>query len=289
MKKVDYQKACYMLARNTTEYVNAGCFDDMSRQVLGLIPEVEDKNEQELVDYTFEMLKKETLYAQADMNYRPILVYKSEELCFGVLNHFADLIIDELDKHGENVEIFDANISPLEELIDLSAKTYKAVIGIQSYLFSIRMADGSLLHDRFDCPLYNMFFDHPTIMHQHLSNSPKRLTVITHDRNYKRFIETKYGIRAIIIPPGGEKITNEIEREYDLSFVGSCGNYRDWFSQIREVNHKYDGAASKVITLMRRNPQMPYEEAVDKIFIDRGQGDISAETYFDLKVTYLSF
>lgn len=311
MKKDDYKKACYMLARNTTEYVNAGCFDELSKEVLGLIPKVDDATEEELVAYTLEMLKRDTLYIQEDKKYRPILVYKTEELCFGVLNHFADLIIEQLDKQGENVEIFDSNVSPLEELIGLSTKTYKAVIGIQSYLFSVKMSDGSLLHDRFDCPLYNMFFDHPTIMHQHLVNAPKNLTVITHDRNYQRFIKDNYGIRSIIIPPGGEEPfdknstvqninhnSNTLEgirdclevstdKIYDISFVGSCGNYRDWFLQIKEISKKYKGLANRAISIMRKTPNITYEAAVDLACEELKMDSPNSNTYFDLKVTYL--
>ncbi|MDE6208064.1 MAG: glycosyltransferase [Lachnospiraceae bacterium] len=234
------------------------------------------------VSASFKKSKREEL--KQSFRHAPILIYKSEDICYGLLNHFSDVMAEELKQLGENVEVIDITETPLESLTKLAGKYYKAILGIQTYLFSIKYQDGRNLHDFIFGPKFNMQFDHPTCMYKHFMNGPKELTVLTHDRNYSSFIQKNYqNIKATyIFPPAGEKYEKNVDKIYDLVFVGSYRNPKDWMGEISQLDIKYAGKATALIDWMIKYPNETYENGVMHIF---GEG-VSVEQYFDLKQTY---
>lgn len=214
----------------------------------------------------------------------PILIYRSEDICYGLLNHFSDIMAEELKLLGENVEIIDTTETPLENLKELSGKYYKAILGIQTYLFSIKYQDGRNLHDFIFGPKFNMQFDHPACMYKHFTNGPKEHFILTHDRNYSSFIQRNYkNIKATyILPPAGEEYEKAVDKIYDLIFIGSYRNPKDWTEEIAQLDVKYKGKATLLINRMIKYPNETYEDAVKYIMGD----NILTELYYDLKQTY---
>lgn len=219
-------------------------------------------------------------------NNLPILIYKSEEICFGILNRFADILADYFLEIGEKVEIVDVNDTPAEELDFLCFSRYKAILGIQTYVFSICFNDGRNIHDYIFGPKFNMVFDHPACMYNHFTKGPKDYTILTHDRNYLEFIKKNYPmIKSVeILPPGGIEIECSKNKDYGLIFLGSYKSPDTWKYVIEELDSIYDNKATKLMEYMKANPNELYENCVDKILDKKPD----AKDYYDLKQTYFS-
>jgi len=226
-------------------------------------------------------------------NKNPILIYKSEEVCYNVPNFFAEEIGRELEKMGETVEYFDASIQPLEELISYANRNLKAVIGVQSYLFSLKLENGELLHNYFGAPLINIVLDHPCALGELLETSPEGMIILTHDRNYQKYIVDNYGNQfdVKICPPGGNVARSQMSEthihakgdyEYPLSFVGTYRDYRFWQNEVDSLEEKYPGKVNTLIELMKKNPNRTYEECFAEAF-----GASEPKLMTECKATYL--
>lgn len=284
-----YEKQCYLLARNEKEYLKDGSFNRRVEQLLTKIPAEE---QQAAIAVMEKMVSYAPEYYEAEQRYLPILIYKSEPICYGILRHFGDCMKDALEELGECVEIFDCTVRPLKDLKDFSNRKYKAVLGFQSYFFSIRLTNGEHLHHYFDAPLYNMQFDHPIIMHRHLMEAPENLTYLVHDSNYQRFLQKYYSgkVKADLLPPGGEGCCVPEGKKMDLSFVGSYYNWTVYISELKELNAQRKGLARMLIHEMKHHPNQTYEACFEKVMAQRqeeGTLEQMRELLYAFRSTYL--
>lgn len=215
---------------------------------------------------------------------QPVLIYKSEDICFGILNRFADIIAEELTKSGEKVEIIDMLETKPEELPTLLRKRYKAILGIQTYVFSIEYKDGRNVHDFVFGPKYNMVFDHPACMYNHFTKGPREYIILTHDRNYEAFIKKYYSKieDSVTIPTGGIRDNSESSKEYGIVFVGSYKSPDTWDGVIAELDNIYGGKATSLINKMMEQPNRTYEDSLREIFGENAELKI----FFDLKQSF---
>lgn len=284
-----YEKNCYLLARSEKEYLADGSFNG---RVEKLIAGLSAEDYPRAVALMEKMISYAPEYYEAEKRYAPILIYKSEPICYGILNHFADCMRAALEELGETTEVFDGTARPLDELRECAKKPYKAVLGIQSYFFSIRLVSGTLLHDYFRAPLFNMLFDHPAVMHEHWIHAPQNLTVLTHDRNYLDFLRRYYAdkVRATLLPPGGEGCGESVRKSFDLTFVGTCRSWRNHLQELKELNRRYKGLARKLIYEMKRHPNDTYEVCFEKVAAARGETydtERLREQMHEMQKTYL--
>ena len=290
MDWIQYEKQCYRLARNQQQYLADGSFNQRIRQTLSMASLEE---QEEAIAVLEQMVSHGELFREAEKVYAPILIYKSEAICYGVLNRFADCMGQALEAMGESVEYFDAGIQPLDDLRAMSKNAYKAILGFQSYLFSIHLVNGEILHNYFKAPKYNMQLDHPTVMHKHWLEAPNHLTVLTHDRNYQRYLKTYYGeyVKCEILPPGGERHENPPERKiYDLTFVGSYGSWKQWVAPLKQLNREKKGLARKVIYRLKHHPHDTYEDGVMAVMKEQALScttEAVRELSYELRHTYI--
>ncbi len=216
------------------------------------------------------------------INSSPILIYKSEEICYGILNYFSDLMAEYLRGLGETVEIIDVNTVSPTSLPRVCKTRYKAILGIQSYLFSIKYNDTSNMHDTILGPKYNMVFDHVACMYNHIKNAPRKYHILTHDRNYLEFTKKYFKKSVYLLPPGGEKLNKDYEKKYDLIFLGSYKSCNTWDNVIAKLDSKYGNSATALISHMMTYPNKTYEEALRDVLGENAE----LEVFFDLKETY---
>ena len=284
---------CYVTGKYSAQLQAAGYFDAVVQALLAQAEEQERANA--TTQFLMQMIGKEEAYYRIDDGISPILIYKGDDICHNVLNVFAEQFGKALVRSGEQVEYFDAGKEDWMEIVRYKGKRYKAIIGVQTYLFSVKMKDGiHFLHEFIAGPKYNFLFDHPIWMKNHLYHTLPDLTVLTHDAKYVRFVERYYHIPAKLFPPAGimpepKKNENDIKR-YDLSFVGTYGNY---LSQMREIHQMERGRrflANHLLLLLRRNPDMTLEEGLSAVLEMRGI-QLEEEEYLELlyelrKVSY---
>lgn len=71
---------------------------------------------------------------------QPILIYLGLTECYNILNVFAENLAAELQKQGNRVEFYDTNTEDVQGLTRLLGKRYKASIGFQTWIMSVRRA-----------------------------------------------------------------------------------------------------------------------------------------------------
>ena len=249
------QTDCYLIGRYKDTLISMGVFDDA---VLGVLSAGNDTT----TEYLEKMIAHTREYYQIYDVTQPILVYAGDDLCYGVLDTFARYLGKALEQQGMTVEYFDMSAEPMEELAKYTGKRYQAIVGMQTYLFSVKTKDGEFLHDKIQAPLYHFVFDHPVWLKNHLVHVPRRECVLTPDGNYARFVERYYGHAARFFPPAGWAEDREEERIYDLSFLGS---YSEGplarLRALKETDRRKCHLVSRYILYMRRHLRTTPEEA----------------------------
>ena len=212
---------CYVTGRYKKQLLEANLFDAAVQRILicgnemtqGCLEKmlVESREYREIYDAT-----------------QPILIYSGLDVCHGILDYFAKEFGEALSKKGERIEYFDVSKQDFKEIADYADRRWKAVIGVQTYMFSVKKDDGTFIHDQIEAPLFHLAFDHPIRMRGHLEKVPKRMKILTLDANYVTFIKECYGHEAVFFPPAGvERKIKPIEiknRKYEISFLGKCSD-----------------------------------------------------------------
>lgn len=223
----------------------------------------------------------------------PVLIYKGSDICNNMLNIFAEQFGSALEQKGIRVEYFDEQKEPLENLTRYIGRYFKAVFGVQTYLFQVKMADGvTYLHEKIKGPKLHLILDHPIWMKQQLEHEYPDFFVLSHDRNYVKFIQKYYKKKAVHFPiPGMENDSTEHKKIYDLTFVGSMGDYRQQMHHIREMQRQDQFLANRFLLIMRKNKDLSAEIAFEKAFAlyrDRYAGEEPVEVFYRMRrVIYL--
>lgn len=263
---------CYIIAKYKDRLLAYNCFGEVVESVLNAAQS--NGLWREATEFLEKMLRREKEYYRIDDALKPILIYKGEDICYNVLNHFAEQFGAALERMGQKVEYFDTEEHGLEELTAYIGKHYRAIVGMQTYLFSITMQDGSsYLHDRIYGPKFNFVFDHPIWVKKHLEQSPKDLCILTHDENYVNFCRRHYGKKACLFPPAGSvEEAPDAEKRYDISFVGSYGDYWNEVILIHQMDRKTRFLANRFLLKLRKEPQTTADEVFRKLLCERKPG-----------------
>ena len=102
-----------------------------------------------------------------------------------MLNIFAEQFGSALEQKGIRIEYFDEQKETLENLTRYIGRYFKAVFGVQTYLFQVKLADGvTYLHEKIKGPKLNLILDHQIRMKQQLEHEYPDFFVLSNDRNY---------------------------------------------------------------------------------------------------------
>lgn len=266
-----WQTDCYIVGKYSRRLQENGVFDAVLETVLC---EAENAGRgQETLTFLEQMIKRQEAFWHIDDSTKPILIYKGDDICHNVLTVFAEQFGNALERVGKHVIYFDVSRREISELTDYMYQRYQAVIGVQSYLFSVKMKDGEhYLHEYIYGPKYNFVFDHPVWMRQHLEHHYRDFYVLTHDMSYVEFTERYLKQKAFLFPPAGMSTNSgELERCYDISFVGTYGNYWNEVLLIHQMERKQRFLANRFLLKMRKYPNMTSEDAFRSVLDDYGR------------------
>lgn len=229
---------------------------------------------EQAVSFLEAMIGHAELFYELDAPTEPVLIYKGDDVCHNVLTVFAEQFGAALGRAGAQIIWYDMANQPLEELLQYRNRHFKAVIGVQSYLFSVKMKDEiHYLHETIYGPKFNFIFDHPVWMKKHLEHQYPDFYVLTHDADYVAFVQNYFRKNAVLFPPAGIEPTckNEVTRKYDLTFVGTYGNYWNEILLIHQMERKERFLANRFLLVMRKNPDLSSEEALKRALIFYGR------------------
>lgn len=262
---------CFELGRHSRELQEDGSFMEEAERLLGEARRME--RFEEGTAYLEQMLTHQGDYEKRLEAVSPILVYKGDTICYSVLNDFAEHLIAALKNAGEEVWEYDIEEQGAEGLTALCGRTFKAIIGFQTYLFGVHFKDGRNLHDMIGGPKFHFIFDHPLWMKEHFEQGPKEYYILTHGRDYQEFVQRYFAKEVkecFLLPPAGaeqkeksnakEKEENE-ERPLGLTFIGTWYDYRERLAFIRNTKGTERYLANRFLLIMKKNPALRAEEA----------------------------
>lgn len=257
-----WQTDCYVIGKYSRLLQANGYFN---AAVEGILTDANAAGRSaETVAYLEKMIGHTDAYYSLDDATKPILIYKGDSVCHNILTIFAEQFGAALEQAGESVVYFDTEAEGPRNLIRLKGNHYKAIIGMQSYCFSIKMEDGvHYLHEYIYGPKYNFVFDHPIFFKQHLMHNYQDFYVLTHDQTYVAFLKKYYKKNAHLFPPAGmiAETTEEIERIYDITFVGAYVDYQLPLGWIGQQPQPIRSFANRFLLIMRKHPNMTAEDA----------------------------
>ena len=282
---------CYIVSRYSQVLQETGYFEVAVASILEQSKIYGCENS--IIAWLEQMIGRTGYFEILEEAVSPVLIYKGSDICNNMLNIFAEQFGSALEQKGIRIEYFDEQKEPLENLTRYIGRYFKAVFGVQTYLFQVKMADGvTYLHEKIKGPKLHLILDHPIWMKQQLEHEYPDFFVLSHDRNYVKFIQKYYKKKAVHFPiPGMENDSTEHKKIYDLTFVGSMGDYRQQMHHIREMQRQDQFLANRFLLIMRKNKDLSAEIAFEKAFAlyrDRYAGEDPVEVFYRMRrVIYL--
>jgi len=266
---------CYILSRYKKLLLEQGLFDAATESILLAADMINAK--EELLPILSEMLSEKGLYLYYFLGSAPFLIYTGDSVCYNILSVFANALGSALKQLGHLVEYFDLTVKSPSDSVTLAGRKFQAIIGMQSYMFSIRLENNiDFLHDRIIGPKYNFVFDHPVRFERHLQKTPKDLTILTPDRNYANFANEYYPISAQFLPPAGIlKVSvpsheTDSQRNYNVTFIATFEEFTvERFEKIHALPREERFLINYTWTLIRKNPTLTLEDALKMGIADK--------------------
>ena len=247
-------------------------------------PEREEDEMYDSFDMYYEDIEGDALYQYrcvtgqvAGESSLPVLIYYGVTYCYNILNDILAQFGAAFRRKGMRVIYYDEQKGDVAGLSRYFGRRFKAVIGVQSYLFSVRRKSGEYIHENILGPKFNIVLDHPVWLHSQLMNVPEDYYVLTHDNNYKKFIEKYYkGVtETFILPPAANQMVVEKEidydnRKYDVIFIGTYGDYKAKEDMINSCQEDVKAIAWEMVDILLSDCRLTYEEAFYQTLNDNG-------------------
>lgn len=253
---------CYVIGKYSSVLKEQGVFEVA---VEALLEEAKERRRYaETIDYLEKMIARKEEYYKLDDAIRPILIYKGDKLGHNILTVMAEQLGNALERAGEKVIYFDVSEEPMGNIVRYAMQRFRAIIGVQTYLFSIEMPDEKhYLHEYIYGPKYNFLFDHPIWVVSNIRHDIPDYHVLAPDPNYVDFARRYFHRDAVFFPPAGMVTKHEepLERIYDLTFVGNYGEYWSQVVQMHALEREKRFLANHFLLMMRKHPDMTIEDA----------------------------
>lgn len=262
----EFYTDCYIAGKYSKELMDNNLFNPVVETLLGCLSALPNALEGKV--FLEKMLSHAPLFYEIDDDTRPILIYRGDDTCYSQLNIFADELTSGLTALKQRIEVYDVSKEDIVGLTRYTGQRFKAIIGIQTYLFSIKMKDKKTnLHDLITGPKFNMIFDHPVLLKSHIESGPKDYYLLLHDRNYLAFAKKYYkNVKdCFFLSPGGIKLPVSDcteEKIYDISFVGTYYNYRQIIANVKKIDKPKRYIANRFLMELRYNVNLPTETAL---------------------------
>ena len=148
-------------------------------------PEREEDEMYDSFDMYYEDMEGDAMYQYrcvtgqvAGESSLPVLIYYGVTYCYNILNDILAQFGAAFRRKGMRVIYYDEQKGDVAGLSRYFGRRFKAVIGVQSYLFSVRLQSGEYIHDNILGPKFNIVLDHPVWLHSQLMNVPEDYYVL---------------------------------------------------------------------------------------------------------------
>ncbi len=270
----EFRADCYIAGKYQKELAQSGYYPIVIKDLMAKALRFAEAGK--AAGWLNEMISHGPEYDKINGDTSPILIYQHNDFCRHVPASFAEGLAEALRVCRQRVILCDV-VENEAVLAQFAGQRFKAVVGIQTQMFLSAALDG-YFHDLLDGPKYNMILDHPIGLRKLFENHPDNYYALVHDRNYQRFIKSYWpGVKdCFCFPPGGIqpsipllewgasgncKNWHEV-KTYDVIFMGSYPNYRDFLRFLYSLQGSVRIFAARFLDVMRRNPNDPAEKAL---------------------------
>lgn len=272
-----YNTYAYIIGRYAARLRADGVFD---AALMRYVREAQDFGVQEYFMGLLEkMVSRQKEYYEIDDASRPVLIYMGDPICFDVLISFAHNFADELQKHGIPVIIYDMAKEGTTGLAEFVGGRFRAVVGFQTALFSVRMKNSDeLVNNLISAPKINFLYDHPLYLYYHFTLELENYYVLTQDEDYASYINKHYPLikKSFHLPPAGIELSDSErvrweDKIYDIVFVASYHDYRERTLALEtQTDSQIKPVAKKLLEKMKAEPDMTAEEALAAVLAESG-------------------
>ena len=286
LQEYGWQADCYIIGKYSQELRQIQCFDKKIASLLQMAKKT--GKEQEYIGYLEQMIGHEKAFYQIDDEVRPILIYKGDSVCHNILNIMAEQLGQALERLGQRVVYFDYVQEGAGQIVKFVNHRFKAIVGIQSVLFSIKLQDDvHYVHEYIYGPKFNLILDHPIWMREHMEHAYLDFYLMSHDMDYVEFIKRYYCKPAFLFPIPGfkakevpERLSYE-EKEYGLSFIGAYGSYWEQVLELHSMEREKRFLANRFLLIMRERTDYSVEEAFQEALKSQAM-KVTQEDFFNL-------
>ncbi|MBE5939337.1 MAG: glycosyltransferase family 1 protein [Lachnospiraceae bacterium] len=214
-------------------------------------------------------LQSNVEFEQINENTSPFFVIMGDELCHGVLRHFAHSFAKALISAGQAVITSHEGDEQYGSLEKIEKIQLKGIIGFQA---------ASLQKDyfrKYKCKKYQFALDNPMLFPQLFKDTDENYHFLCQDANYAKDLKKYYNIQnATHLPPAGELVQiydNSIsgDRPYDIIFIGAYIMLKPCIFE-NPIQTDY-------FNYMISNPDLTFTEGLQKLLAERGQTLENAE------------
>lgn len=201
---------------------------------------------------------------------KKVLIFELKSVCYNSYLYFEDKLAEQLRAHGYDVEIFQLQEEPLENIERYCDTSFDAVIEFNSDLPKLKMEDDSYFLDHIHAPFYDVILDHPLYHHNMLKQTLQNLHVICLDENHKQYILENYPHikSADVLFLTGEETFPAIplqNRSTDVLFCGTYTSPSEVWDAIEKSPSFLGNDTKTLIDMMLQDSSLTIEQAVKKL------------------------
>lgn len=202
-----------------------------------------------------EMLAEDQSYYQKIyLATAPFFVIRGNEICYGILQAFADRLTEALKKCGQRV--IETKGEDAEQIHVLQKELFRGVIGFQAnILFQKRFC---FVRGR----RFNFWFDHPMFFHELIGQSDAPVIFLCQDKDHADYVNTYFSnADGIWFPPGGMPAQwSDEEKPYDISFIGTYFDERELWNAVMMQEGELGELARACVEILLNHVAMSYNE-----------------------------
>lgn len=209
-----------------------------------------------------------------------IIDYFIEELLQGAVENAQDyFVLDLKELKSQSLD--------LQTFINSGNSIPTVLITFNNIGIELLIEDGKNLWEVMGIRIYNIYVDHPVNYHNYLHRPLKDMTIITVDRDHKKYIEEYYPQvhRVVFIPLGGKmdkRIIPYRERSIDVLYVGGCQPEIKEIPQDEDIGMNLSEFCNQVIAKMINTPELTSEEAVRLYVREKNMREVETEQFLKM-------
>lgn len=198
-----------------------------------------------------------------------LLFLYPQDICYGIVHSMMENFSFALENIGVRIVSFDPKLEAPENLLNIYANDYNAVVDFYSGLLSIGDGNGGYFFDLFNCPIYQLDLDYPIYIRDQLDIPLNNHFILCGNDRYISVIkEIMPHIKdAFFFPMTGREaktLVNWRDRKHQVVFIGTYNDYREYLKGLDAVDEEIKTIALTLFNVMKEDVSLDQTSAMEK-------------------------